>query len=519
MTAVALADAGRAVTVVTKGALGDGSTAWAQGGLAAVLGADDDAELHVQDTLVAGAGLCDEAAVRTLVEEAPAAVAVAAGARRPAGPRRPRPARADPRGRAQPRPDRARRRRRQRRGGHPHARRRPARPRHRGPRAHRRTGRAARRRTAASSACGSPASGTTEHWSTPVTCAPGRPCSPPAATARCSRRRPIPPAPPATGWRSRCGPAPRSPTSRWCSSTRPCSGPARAPRASRRWSPRRCAARAPSSSTATAAGSWSAPTRWPTSPRATSSRPRSPPTCARPASDHVFLDATHLGADFLARRFPGIVRACRDAGFDLDPRAGAGRRRPPTTPAAGWWPTSTAAPSVAGLFAVGEVACTGVQGANRLASNSITEGLVAARRCAALLAADLPAHAEPVPARRAATAIDPAARTTITAATTRDAGVLRDGGGPRAAGRRAGRRPPPATGPLDLAAVETTALHTAATLLAAAAPRGAWRAAAATAAPTSPDPTRVGGAPGAPAATTPAGVHTRTEPVRSLVVA
>src|SRR5688572_26100188 len=75
MTAVALADAGRAVTVVTKGALGDGSTAWAQGGLAAVLGPDDDADLHVEDTLVAGAGLCDEEAVRTLVAEAPAAVA------------------------------------------------------------------------------------------------------------------------------------------------------------------------------------------------------------------------------------------------------------------------------------------------------------------------------------------------------------------------------------------------------------------------------------------------------------
>ena len=75
MTAVALADAGRAVTVVTKGALGDGSTAWAQGGLAAVLGSDDDADLHVEDTLVAGAGLCDEEAVRTLVAEAPAAVA------------------------------------------------------------------------------------------------------------------------------------------------------------------------------------------------------------------------------------------------------------------------------------------------------------------------------------------------------------------------------------------------------------------------------------------------------------
>ncbi|MCW2682281.1 MAG: nadB, partial [Blastococcus sp.] len=75
MTAVALADAGRAVTVVTKGALGDGSTRWAQGGLAAVLGPDDDTRRHLADTLVAGAGLCDEAAARTLVEEAPDAVA------------------------------------------------------------------------------------------------------------------------------------------------------------------------------------------------------------------------------------------------------------------------------------------------------------------------------------------------------------------------------------------------------------------------------------------------------------
>ena len=102
MTAVALADAGRRVTVVTKGALGDGSTAWAQGGLAAVLGADDDADLHVTDTLVAGAGLCDEDAVRCLVDEAPAAIAAAPGARRAPRPRPRRPPGPDPRGRAQP---------------------------------------------------------------------------------------------------------------------------------------------------------------------------------------------------------------------------------------------------------------------------------------------------------------------------------------------------------------------------------------------------------------------------------
>src|SRR3954452_13448171 len=75
MTPLALAEAGRAVTLVTKAVLGEGSTALAQGGLAAVLGADDGTELHVRDTLVAGAGLCDEAAVRALVEEAPAVVA------------------------------------------------------------------------------------------------------------------------------------------------------------------------------------------------------------------------------------------------------------------------------------------------------------------------------------------------------------------------------------------------------------------------------------------------------------
>ena len=64
----------REVVLVTKDTLDAGSTNWAQGGLAAVLDPNDSIENHVADTLDAGAGLCDESAVRTLVNEAPTAI-------------------------------------------------------------------------------------------------------------------------------------------------------------------------------------------------------------------------------------------------------------------------------------------------------------------------------------------------------------------------------------------------------------------------------------------------------------
>ncbi|MYT33493.1 MULTISPECIES: L-aspartate oxidase [unclassified Streptomyces] len=81
--ALRCAAAGRRTVVVTKARLDDGSTRWAQGGIAAALGDGDSPEQHLADTLVAGAGLCDEEAVRTLVTEGPAAVhrLIAAGAR------------------------------------------------------------------------------------------------------------------------------------------------------------------------------------------------------------------------------------------------------------------------------------------------------------------------------------------------------------------------------------------------------------------------------------------------------
>lgn len=104
--------------------------------------------------------------------------------------------------------------------------------------------------------------------------------------------------------------------------------------------------------------------------------------------DHVFLDATHLGTDFY-ERFPTITAACR--GIGIDPAT----QRIPVAPAAhyacGGVPADLdGATEMAGLYAIGEVACTGVHGANRLASNSLTEGVVAGTRLGAALRAELP---------------------------------------------------------------------------------------------------------------------------------
>jgi len=98
----------------------------------------------------------------------------------------------------------------------------------------------------------------------------------------------------------------------------------------------------------------------------------------------VLLDATALGAEYLADRFPTIDAACRRLGLDWSVRP------VPVTPAAHYWMGGIRTDldgrtSIPGLFAVGEVACTGVHGANRLASNSLLESVVFAWRVAALL--------------------------------------------------------------------------------------------------------------------------------------
>src|SRR5687767_12733622 len=69
--AIALAEQGAAVTVLTKDKASESNTEYAQGGVAVVLSEDDDPDLHEEDTLIAGAGLCDEEAVGVLVTEGP----------------------------------------------------------------------------------------------------------------------------------------------------------------------------------------------------------------------------------------------------------------------------------------------------------------------------------------------------------------------------------------------------------------------------------------------------------------
>ena len=105
----------------------------------------------------------------------------------------------------------------------------------------------------------------------------------------------------------------------------------------------------------------------------------------------VYLSLAHLDPAFVKQRFPTIVQACRQAGLDL------ARDPVPVSPAAhyvmgGVDTDLDGGTSLPGLFAAGEVACTGVHGANRLASNSLLEGLVfGARAAEAMKAASRPA--------------------------------------------------------------------------------------------------------------------------------
>jgi L-aspartate oxidase len=150
----------------------------------------------------------------------------------------------------------------------------------------------------------------------------------------------------------------------------------------------------------------------------------------RDGSEHVWLDATGIAPDILRRRFPTVLASCARIGVDVL------SEQIPVAPAehflcGGVQVDRNGATDVPGLYAVGEVAATGVHGANRLASNSLLEGLVFGKRVATSLTLDLPA----VTGGRSYDVVltDDREPERIRAILTKYAGLRRDGAGLNAA--------------------------------------------------------------------------------------
>ncbi|MEP6816733.1 MAG: L-aspartate oxidase [Marmoricola sp.] len=144
---------------------------------------------------------------------------------------------------------------------------------------------------------------------------------------------------------------------------------------------------------------------------------------------HMWLDARHLGAAFWGRRFPTILATCRQHGVDPVTEL------IPVSPACHYASGGVATDldgqsSLPGLFATGEVACSGVHGANRLASNSLLEGLVFSRRIAETIEVNgLPVRRQPVDDGRRPGLIDDAVRSDSQEVMTSKVGVLRSATG------------------------------------------------------------------------------------------
>lgn len=183
---------------------------------------------------------------------------------------------------------------------------------------------------------------------------------------------------------------------------------------------------------------------------------------------HLWLDGRHLGEEMWRTRFPNILEGCRSLG--LDPVTELLPVAPAAHYASGGVITDLdGATTVPGLFACGEVACTGVHGANRLASNSLLEGLVFAERIARRLARGIDPQRQAKTPTDAVGLLEADVRSHVAATMTEGASVLRSR---ESLGRTAGRllelRLRPSTEP-NVDTWEATNLHTVASFLAAAA--------------------------------------------------
>jgi L-aspartate oxidase len=186
---------------------------------------------------------------------------------------------------------------------------------------------------------------------------------------------------------------------------------------------------------------------------------------------HLWLDARSVGAKRLSREFPTTLEICRRAGID------PAREPIPIAPGAHYACGGVTADlegntSCAGLYAVGEVAATGVHGANRLASNSLTEAVIAGRRLGERLArGDVPSRDRArsrVERREAGPGVDATTRESRARLMSTHAGVLRHREGLESLLGTL-QATAVSTRTLDLATLEATNLHTASLLVTSAA--------------------------------------------------
>ncbi len=190
-------------------------------------------------------------------------------------------------------------------------------------------------------------------------------------------------------------------------------------------------------------------------------------------STNLWLDVRALGASRLEHDFPTVTSICRSLGID------PATEPIPVAPGAhyacgGVWADMDGRTTVRGLYAIGEVASTGVHGANRLASNSLTEALIMGRRMGQLFESTEaggagPAgtgHAIPAPA---GAGVEPRERDGLAAEMSLNAGVLRNQEGLEHLLGRLEEASDAPTGPLDLETLEATNLHAVSALVAGAA--------------------------------------------------
>ena len=180
---------------------------------------------------------------------------------------------------------------------------------------------------------------------------------------------------------------------------------------------------------------------------------------------HMWLDARHLGAEMWERRFPTILATTRSHG--VDPVTDLIPVAPACHYASGGVRTDVDGRcDVPGLYATGEVASSGVHGANRLASNSLLEGLVFSRRIAEVLPGELRPWSEPAPDRRTPGLVSGSMRAELQDVMTSRVGVLRSAEGLTEAAALLDKLGAVQTDVVGVEAWETTNLLTISTALA-----------------------------------------------------